>query len=114
MAKLTQAQKEDFRIARAALATFNARVFFSRSIGMMLAIMPTPSEHKHEQIIFDITVALCHHNDEFKKKLGLIQLYDNYDNGRNMLMRIEYKHNTFYDFAQRLFNYEPFEEMELN
>ena len=112
MAKLTQAQKEAFRNARHELATFNARVFFSRSVGMMLAIMPTPSERKHGQIIFDITTALCHPNDEFKKKLGLIELYDNYDNGHSVLMRIE--HNDLGGFAERIFDYEPFEEMELN
>ena len=37
MAKLTQAQKEAFRNARADLATLETRVFFSRSVGMMLA-----------------------------------------------------------------------------
>ena len=112
MAKLTQAQKEAFSNARADLATFEARVFFSRSIGMMLAIMPTPTERKAGQIIFDITVALCHPNDEFKKQLGLIELYDNYDNGHSTMMRIE--HNNFEGFAERIFNYEPFEELELN
>ena len=111
MAKLTQTQKEAFRIARADLATFNARVFFSRATGMMLAIMPTPSERKQGQIIFDIAVALCHPNDEFKKKLGLIELYDNYDNGRSMMMQIE--HNDLEGFAERTFEHEPFEEMEL-
>ena len=68
MAKLTQAQKEAFRNARAGLAAFNARVFFSHEARMMLAIMPTPSEREHGQIVFDITIALCHPNDEFKKK----------------------------------------------
>lgn len=112
MAKLTQAQKEAFRNACADLVTLETRVFFSRSIGMMLAIMPTPSERKHGQIVFDITIALCHPNDEFKKKLGLIELYDNYDNGHSVLMRIE--HNDFGGFAERIFDYEPFEELELN
>lgn len=112
MAKLTQAQKEAFRNARADLATLETRVFFSRASGIMLAIMPTPSERKQGQIIFDITSALCHPNDEFKKKLGLIELYDNYDNGHSVLMRIE--HNDFGGFAERIFDYEPFEELELN
>ena len=112
MAKLTQAQKEAYRKARADLATLETRVFFSRSVGMMLAIMPTPSEREHGQIIFDITVALCHPKDEFKKKLGLIELYDNYDNEHSMMMRI--KHNDLEGFAVRIFDYEPFEEMELN
>ena len=112
MAKLTQAQKEVFRNARASLATLEARVFFSRATGVMLAIMPTPTERKDGQIIFDITVALCHPNDEFKKKLGLIELYDNYDNMRCTMMRIE--HNDLEGFAERIFDYEPFEEMELN
>lgn len=112
MAKLTANQKEQFRIARAEMAAFNTRVFFSRSIGMMLAIMPTPSERKHGQIVFDITVALCHPNDEFKKKLGLIELYNNYDTGHNTRVRIE--NNNFEDFAERMFDFEPFEEMELN
>lgn len=111
MAKLTQAQKEIFRNARAALATIKTRVFFSRSIGKMLAITPTSTERKHGQIIFVIATALCHPNDEFKKKLGLIELYDNYDNGHGVLMRI--KHNELGSFAERIFDYEPFEEMEL-
>ena len=112
MAKLAQAQKEAFRVARADLALFETRVFFSRSAGMMLAIMPTHSEREHGQTIFDITTALCHPNDEFKKKLGLIELYNNYDNGHSTMMRIE--HNNFEYFAERIFDYEPFEEMELN
>ena len=112
MAKLTQAQKEEFRNARASLATLETRVFFSRSVGMMLAIMPTTTERKDGQIIFVIAIALCHPNDEFKKKLGLIELYDNYDNGHSTMMRIE--HNNFEGFAERIFDYEPFEEMELN
>lgn len=112
MAKLTQAQKEAFRNACADLATLETRVFFSRAIGMMLAIMPTSSERKAGQTIFDITVALCHPNDEFKKKLGLIELYNNYDNGHSTMMRI--KHNELGSFAERIFDYEPFEEMELN
>lgn len=112
MAKLTQAQKEAFRNACADLATLETRVFFSRASGIMLAIMPTPSERKQGQIIFDITSALCHPNDEFKKKLGLIELYDNYDNGHSTMMRIE--NNNFEGFAERIFDYEPFEEMELN
>ena len=112
MAKLTQAQKEAFRNARADLVKLETRVFFSRATGTMLAIMPTTTERKHGQIIFDITVALCHPNDEFKKKLGLIELYDNYDNGHSVLMRIE--HNDLGGFAERIFDYEPFEEMELN
>ena len=112
MAKLTHAQKEAFHKACADLNTLETRVFFSRSIGMMLAIMPTPSERKHGQIIFEVAVALCHPNDEFKKKLGLIELYDNYDNGRSVLMRIE--HNNLEGFAERIFDYEPFKEMKLN
>ena len=112
MAKLTQAQKEAFRNARASLATLETRVFFSRATGIMLAIMPTPSERKAGQIIFDITIALCHPNDEFKKKLGLIELYYNYDIGHSTMMRIE--HNNFEGFAERIFDYEHFEEMELN
>ena len=112
MAKLTQAQKEAFHNARASLATLETRVYFSRATGIMLAIMPTPTERKEGQIIFDIAVALCHPNDEFKKKLGLIELYNNYDNGHSTMMRIE--HNDFEGFAERIFDYEPFEEMELN
>ena len=112
MAKLTQAQKEAFRVARAELALLETRVFFSRATGIMLGIMPTPSERKQGQIIFDITVALCHPNDEFNKKLGLIELYDNYDNMRCTMMRIE--HNDLEGFAERIFDYEPFEELELN
>ena len=112
MAKLTQAQKEAFYNACEDLAKLETRVFFSRATGIMLAIMPAPSERKAGQIIFDITVALCHPKDEFKKKLGLIELYDNYDNGHSMMMRI--KHNDLEGFAVRIFDYEPFEEMELN
>ena len=112
MAKLTQAQKESFRVARADLVLFETRVFFSRSSGMMLAIMPTNSEREHGRIIFDIAIALCHPNDEFKKKLGLIELCYNYDKGRSTRMRIE--HNDFEGFAERIFDYEPFEEMKLN
>ena len=112
MAKLTQAQKEAFRNARASLATLETRVFFSREAKMMLAIMPTPTDRKDGQIIFDITTALCHPNDEFKKKLGLIELYYNYDIGHSTMMRIE--NNNFEDFAERIFNFEPFEELELN
>ena len=112
MAKLTQAHKEAFRKARADLATLETRVFFSRAAGIMLAIMPTPSERKAGQIIFDVAVALCHPNDEFKKKLGLIELYYNYDNGNSVMMRI--KHNDLEGFAVRVFDYEPFKEMKLN
>lgn len=112
MVKLTRAQNEAFYSACEDLAALETRVFFSRSVGMMLAITPTPSERKHGQIIFDITVALCHPNDEFNKKLGLIELCDKYDNGHSMMMRIE--HNDFEGFADRIFDYEPFEEMELN
>ena len=112
MAKLTHTQKEAFHKACADLTTLETRVFFSRPMGKMLAIMPTPSEREHGQIIFDIAVALCHPNDEFKKKLGLIELYDNYDHGHSTMMRIE--HNNFADFAERIFDYAPFEEMELN
>ena len=112
MAKLTQAQKEAFHNARADLATLETRVFFSRSSGMMLAIMPTPSEREHGQIIFDIAIALCHPKDEFKKKLGLIELYNNYDRGCSGLMRIE--HNDLEGYAERIFDYKPFKEMKLH
>ena len=112
MPKLTHAQKEAFHKACADLTTLETRVFFSRPTGKMLAIMPTPSEREHGQIIFDIAIALCHPNDEFKKKLGLIELCYNYDKGRSTRMRIE--HNDFEGFAERIFDYEPFEEMKLN
>ena len=112
MAKLTQAQKEAFRNARASLATLETRVFFSRATGIMLAIMPTPSKREHGLIISDIAVALCHPNDEFKKKLGLIELYNNYDNGHSTMARIN--HYNLEGFAERIFDYEPFEEMKLN
>ncbi len=112
MAKLTRAQNQAFYNACEDLATLETRVFFSRSVGMMLAIMPTPTERKDGHIIFEITVALCHPNDEFKEQLGLIELYDNYDNMHSTMMRIE--HNDFEGFAERIFDYEPFEELELN
>ena len=112
MAKLTHAQKEAFHKACADLNMLETRVFFSRSSGMMLAIMPTPSDRKGGRIIFDIAVALCHPKDEFKKKLGLIELYNNYDNGRSTMARIN-GHNLE-EFAARIFNYELFEEMKLN
>ena len=105
MAKLIQAQNEAFRNARYSLSTLETRVFFSHAAGIMLAIMPTPSERKQGQIIFDITVALCHPH-------GLIELYDNYDNMRSTMMRIE--HNDLEGFAEQIFDCEPFEEMELN
>lgn len=112
MAKLTRAQNQAFYNACDDLATLGTRVFFSRATGIMLGIMPTPSKRKQGQIIFDITVALCHPDDFFNKKLGLIKLYDNYDNMRCTMLRIE--HNDLEGFAERIFNYEPFEELELN
>ena len=112
MAKLTQAQKEAFRNARASLAAIGTRVYFSRATGMMLAIIPTPTYRKDGQIVFYITTALCHPNDEFKKKLGLIELYDNYAHGHSTLARIN--HYKFVGFAERFFAFEFFEEMELD
>lgn len=113
MAKLTQAQKEAYREARAGFCFYagtKARIFFSRDVGMMFAALPTPSERKHGQVIFDVAVALCHPNDEFKKKIGLAELYYNFSNGNTTRMRITDMH----DFAERMFDYMEFDEMELN
>lgn len=113
MAKLTQAQKEAYREAKAGFCFSDgtkARVFFSRDAGMMFAALPTPSERKHGQVIFDVAVALCHPNDEFKKKIGLAELFNSFEEGRTTRMRI----TDMYDFAERMFDYMGFDEMQLN
>lgn len=89
MAKLTATQKEQFRNAKEWFAKIDMRVFFSRDLRMMVGIMPDGG--MDNGLIYRTYVALCHPNDDFKKKLGLIQLSAAYDNDNFNLVRI---HNS--------------------
>ena len=118
MAKLTALQKEQFNDAKECFSDLGMRIFFSRELKMMIGIMPDGGDSKNP-VIYRMYVALCHPNDEFKKKLGLIQLLQAYDNNNFNLIRI-LDQEDIEAFASRYFetfwNYGnfDFQEMELN
>lgn len=115
MAKLTAMQKEQLRNAKGWFSQLDMRVFFSRDLKMMIGIMPDGG--MDNGIIYRTYVALCHPNDDFKKKLGLIQLSDAYDNDNFNRVRI-------YNSGVESFAFEymrisaisqfDFQEMEMN
>ena len=118
MAKLTAMQKEQFRNAKEWFAQLDMRVFFSRDLRMMIGIMPDGG--MNNGLIYRTYVALCHPNDEFKKKLGLIHLCEAYDNDNFNRVRI---HNSDIEpfaieymklFAIANFQEFDFQEMEMN
>lgn len=115
MAKLDQSQKQTFKNCREFLAEFNMRVFFSRELRMMVGILPDEVDNG---TIYKMCVTLCHKNDKFKKKLGLIELCrkfedDNFNQVRILSPNVE-------DFVEQYMgmfcNYGEFDfqEMELN
>lgn len=118
MAKLTAIQKEQFRNAKDWLGELDMRVFFSRDLKMMVGIMPDGG--MDNGLIYRTYVALCHPNDEFKKKLGLIQLSAAYDNDNFNLVRIHNSDITPFAAAYMTlfgiadFQEFDFEEMKLN
>lgn len=118
MAKLTQEQKEQFNDAKEWFTELEMRVFFSRDLRMMVGIMPDGGDSKNP-LIYRMYVALCHPNDEFKKKLGLIQVCQAYDNNNFNLFRIPNMldiDSFVVQYVQMFSNYEEFDfqEMELN
>ena len=118
MAKLTQAQKERFNLDKAWLRNLDMRVFFSRDLKMMIGIMPDGA--MDNGLIYRTYATLCHPNDDFKKKLGLIHLSEAYDNDN--FNRVRIYNSDVEPFAldyMRLnsisqYNEFDFEEMELN
>lgn len=118
MAKLTQAQKEQFANAKEWFDALDMLVFFSRDLKMMVGIMPDGG--MDNGLIYRTYVTLCHPNDEFKKKLGLIHLCEAYDNDNFNLVRIcNSEIEMFVIEYMKLFAIADFhefdvEEMELN
>lgn len=118
MAKLTAIQKEQFRNAKEWFTQLDMRVFFSRDLRMMVGIMPDGG--MDNGLIYRTYVTLCHPNDDFKKKLGLIQLSDAYDNDNFNRVRIcnsdiePFVIEYMKLFAIANFQELDFEEMELN
>lgn len=118
MAKLTSVQKEQFANAKEWFGELDMRVFFSRDLKMMIGIMPDGG--MDNGLIYRTYVALCHPNDDFKKKLGLIQLSDAYDNDN--FNRVRIYNSDVEPFAldymriSAISQYQDFdfEEMELN
>lgn len=87
MAKLTATQKEQFRNAKGWFGSgLGMRVFFSRDLKMMIGIMP--DDWMDNGLIYRTYVTLCHPNDDFKKKLGVIELCRAYDNDNFNLVRV--------------------------
>lgn len=118
MAKLTQAQKAQFNNAKEWFGELEMRVFFSRELRMMIGIMPDGG--MDNGLIYRTYVTLCHPNDDFKKKLGLIHLCEAYENDNFNRVRI---HNSDVEpyaieymklFAIANFHGFDVEEMKLN
>lgn len=86
MAKLTQTQKEQATLSAEYLADMQMRVFFSREARIMVGIMPHNAEMPNPNT-FRVYVTQCHTNDEFKKKLGLIELGNKFDDNNFVLYR---------------------------
>lgn len=118
MAKLTSINKETFKNCREYFAECDMRVFFSRDLKMMIGIMPDGG--MENGLIYRTYVTLCHPNDEFKKKLGLINLSEAYDNDNFNLVRIYNSDITPFAaaymtlFAIAEFQEFDFEEMPMN
>lgn len=118
MAKLTSMQKEQFNDAKECFGELEMRVFFSRELKMMVGIMRDGGDSKNP-LIYRVYVALCHPNDEFKKKLGLIQLCQAYDNNNFNLVRIldrediEAFASSYFEIFWNYVNFD-FQEMEMN
>lgn len=117
MAKLTSVQKEQFANAKEWFAEIDMRVFFSRDLKMMVGIMPDGG--MDNGLIYRTYVTLCHPNDDFKKKLGLIHLCEAYDNDNFNRVRV---HSDVEDFVcdymrlTTISHYQEFDfqEMEIN
>lgn len=117
MAKLTQTQKEQFANAKEWFDAIDMRVFFSRELKMMVGIMLDGV--MDNGLIYRTYVTLCHPKDDFKKKLGLIQLSEAYDKDNFNMVRV---HSDVEDFVceymrlTTISHYQEFDfqEMELN
>lgn len=119
MAKLTFVQKGTFKNCRDYLAECNVRVFFSRELRMMVGIAPDSYESlSKEPIIYRMFVALCNPADEFKKKLGVIELCHRLESDQYNLVRILDNSIEFFveEYMELFHNYgiSDFEEMKIN
>lgn len=118
MTKLTSIQKLQSANAKGWLGVLGMRVFFSRDLKMMVGIMP--DDGMDNGLIYRTYVILCHPNDDFKKKLGLIYLGEAYDNNNFNRVRVFNSDvGAFvFDYMQlsaiSSYNQFDFEEMELN
>lgn len=121
MAKLTTMQKETFNNCRDYLAECNVRVFFSRELRMMIGIVSDNYESRSKDpIIYRMFVTLCNPADEFKKKLGVIELCNKFENDQYNLVKLDYidpegfvfSYMTM--FANGMSNTFDFQEMEIN
>lgn len=118
MAKLTATQKEQFANAKEWFGELEMRVFFSRDLKMMVGIMPDSG--MDNGLIYRTYVTLCNPNDGFKKKLGLIELCNKFENDNFNQVRV---HNSSLEyfvieymklFAIADFHEFDFQEMEMN
>lgn len=118
MAKLTAIQKAQFVNAKEWFNELDMRVFFSRDLQMMVGIMPDGG--MDNGLINRTYVTLCHPNDEFKKKLGLIHLCEAYKNDNFNRVRIGNSETEMFVieymklFANADFQEFDFQEMEMN
>lgn len=83
MAKLTATQKEEFLQSARWLHMVDMQVFYSRDARAMVGVQPEMENGN----IYRLFVTLCHKNDDFKKKLGLIALHDKNAQGNYVQFR---------------------------
>ncbi len=86
MAKLTQDQKEQASLIAEIFSDEQMRVFFCRESRIMVGIMPHNPD-MHNPNTYRVFVTQCHEQDKFKKKLGLIELCNKYENDNYVLYR---------------------------
>ncbi len=86
MAKLTQTQKELAAMAAEMLHDCRVRVFFSRESRIMIGIQAHNFDVKNPNT-WRVFITQCHQMDDFKKKLGLIELCKKFENDQFVLYR---------------------------
>lgn len=93
--KLTQEQKDYFDYLLEMLVKSTMRAFYSKDGQFAFAIAPAYSYIKNPKV-FRVFTTLCNPADQFKKKLGLIELSNKIDNGEFILIRAENQQDAIF------------------
>ena len=87
--KLTISQRTEYHLGLARFIALGGRVFFSRTAGAMVALMPESNGNVLDDYrVCRIYTALCHTNDTFQKKLGFLKIMKDYEGFNGVYLRV--------------------------